>query len=180
MKKFLMLASVCTLFGGSILASNAIAGNHKDHSYDDKAKAEKMYDKDIVDTAIANDSFSTLVSAIQAAGLVDALKAEGPFTVFAPTNDAFSALPEGTLESLLQEENIEQLQSILTFHVVPGKVKAKDIASGTTEVTTLQGASLTVVKTDSGVTVNGANVTSTDIKTSNGIIHVIDAVALPQ
>lgn len=180
MKKFLMLASVCTLIGSSVLAPNAMAGNHKDHSDGDKAKSEKMYDKDIVDTAIANDSFSTLVSALQAAGLVDALKAEGPFTVFAPTNDAFAALPAGTLESLLQEENIEQLQSVLTFHVVPAKIKAKDIADGSTEVTTLQGESLTVVKTDSGVTVNGANVTSTDIKTSNGVIHVIDAVVLPQ
>jgi len=180
MKKFLMLASVCTIIGGSVLASNAMAGDHGDHSYGDKAKSEKMYDKDIVDTAIGNESFTTLVSALQAAGLVDALKAEGPFTVFAPTNEAFAALPEGTLDSLLQEENIEQLQSILTFHVVPGKIKAADIADGTTEAPTLQGGSLTVVKTADGVTVNGANVTSTDIKTSNGVIHVIDSVVLPE
>jgi transforming growth factor-beta-induced protein len=134
--------------------------------------------KDIVDTAIADGRFTTLVAAIQAAGLVDALKAEGPFTVFAPTDDAFAALPEGTLESLLLPENKQQLTDILLYHVVEGKVMAANV-TGLTAAPTLLGKDL-AVKVDMGnVYINEAKVIITDIETSNGVIHVIDAVLLP-
>ncbi|MEQ8557581.1 MAG: fasciclin domain-containing protein [Henriciella sp.] len=138
---------------------------------------EKM---DIVDTAASNEDFSTLVTAVKEAGLVDALKADGPYTVFAPTNAAFDALPDGTLDTLLMEENVGQLQEILKLHVVSGKIKAKDIADGTTDVETLTGETIEVTKTDAGVTVGGADVVKTDIYTSNGVIHVIDSVILPE
>ena len=134
--------------------------------------------KDIVDTAIADGRFTTLVAAIQAAGLVDALKAEGPFTVFAPTDDAFAALPEGTLDSLLLPENKQQLTDILLYHVVEGKVMAADV-TGLSAAPTLLGKDL-AVKVDMGnVYINEAKVIITDIETSNGVIHVIDAVLLP-
>ncbi|MBV6658877.1 MAG: fasciclin domain-containing protein [Devosiaceae bacterium] len=133
--------------------------------------------KDIVDTAVEAGSFETLVAAVQAAGLVDTLKGEGPFTVFAPTDDAFAALPEGTVESLLLEENRDQLVAILTYHVVPGKVMSGDL-SGEMMVATVEGSDVTIDAT-SGVMINGANVVSADIETSNGVIHVIDAVILP-
>jgi len=134
---------------------------------------------DIVDTAIAAGDFNTLVFAVQAAGLLDTLKGEGPFTVFAPTDAAFAALPEGTVDSLLQPGNLDQLAAILTYHVVAGKVMSADIAGQTLSVETVHGGSLSVDATD-GVTVNGANVIVADIETSNGVIHVIDAVVLPQ
>jgi len=177
MKKLAILTMMIGAFGFATLTApvTAFAGDHGH-----KAGAEKMDKKDIVDTAIANEQFSTLVAAIKAAGLVDALKAEGPFTVFAPTNAAFAALPEGTLDSLLKPENKAKLQAILTYHVVPGKIKSEKIADGTTEVATLEGGKLTVEKTAAGVTVDGANVTAVDIWTSNGVIHVIDAVVLPE
>jgi len=134
--------------------------------------------KDIVDTAIADGRFTTLVAAIQAAGLVDALKAEGPFTVFAPTDDAFAALPAGTLDSLLLPENKQQLTDILLYHVVSGKVMAADV-TGLSAAPTLLGKDL-AVKVDMGnVYINEAKVIITDIETSNGVIHVIDAVLLP-
>jgi uncharacterized surface protein with fasciclin (FAS1) repeats len=134
--------------------------------------------QDIVDTAIAAGSFNTLVAAVQAAELVDALKGAGPYTVFAPTDDAFAALPEGTVENLLKPENQEQLQAVLLYHVVSGKIMAADIGAGA-QPATLQGATIAVVGSDSGVTVNGANVVTADVVTSNGVIHVIDAVILP-
>lgn len=134
--------------------------------------------KDIVDIAAGNEDFSTLVAAVQAAGLVDTLKSEGPFTVFAPTNAAFAALPEGTVETLLKPENKDQLVAILTYHVVPGKVMSGDLSNDMT-ATTVQGGDVTIMTTD-GVTVNGANVTTADIEASNGVIHVIDAVILPE
>jgi uncharacterized surface protein with fasciclin (FAS1) repeats len=133
--------------------------------------------QDIVDTAVGAGSFTTLVAAVQAAGLVDTLKGEGPFTVFAPTDDAFAALPEGTVESLLLPENIETLQAILTYHVVPGKVMSGDLSNGM-EAATVQGATVTIM-TEGGVKVNDANVVTADIEASNGVIHVIDAVILP-
>ena len=114
------------------------------------------------------------------AGLVEALQGDGPFTVFAPTNEAFAALPEGTLDTLLMDENIEQLQGILKLHVVSGDIMATDIPDGAMDVETLSGDMIEVVKSDAGVTVGGANVVMTDIKTSNGVIHVIDSVILPQ
>ncbi|MGB3627613.1 MAG: fasciclin domain-containing protein, partial [Henriciella sp.] len=123
----------------------------------------------------------TLVTAVTEAELVDALKGDGPFTVFAPTNDAFAALPEGTVDTLLMDENQDQLQGILKLHVVSGKIKAEDIAEGTTEVETLAGDTITVTKDSHGaVTAGGADVIKADIYTSNGVIHVIDSVILPE
>lgn len=133
---------------------------------------------DIVDTAVADGRFTTLVAAVQAADLVDTLKGEGPFTVFAPTDDAFAALPAGTLDDLLKPENKQQLTDILLYHVVPGRVMAADVTSLTSAATVL-GKDI-AVKTDMGnVYINDAKVIITDIETSNGIIHVIDAVILP-
>lgn len=134
---------------------------------------------DIVDTAVSAGSFETLVAAVQAAGLVDTLKGEGPFTVFAPTDEAFAKLPEGTVEGLLKPENKDQLVAVLTYHVVPGKVMSGDIAGKMMDVATVQGGKLKVDATD-GVKVDNANVVTPDIETSNGVIHVIDAVVLPQ
>lgn len=133
------------------------------------------HSKDIVDTAIEAESFETLVAAVTAADLVDTLKGEGPFTVFAPTDEAFAALPEGTVEALL--EDIPALTAILTYHVVPGKVMSGDLSDGMTAAT-VNGAEITIGTMD-GVTVNGANVVTADIETSNGVIHVIDSVILP-
>lgn len=141
------------------------------------ALADGHMGKDIVDTAIEAGSFTTLVAAVQAAGLVDTLKGDGPFTVFAPTDDAFAALPEGTVETLLLPENKDQLVSILTYHVVPGKVMSGDLTDGMMAAT-VEGSEVTIGTTD-GVTVQGANVTTADIETSNGVIHVIDQVILP-
>ncbi len=133
---------------------------------------------DIVDTAVADGRFTTLVAAVQAAELVDTLKGEGPFTVFAPTDDAFAALPEGTLDSLLLPENKQALTDILLYHVVSGKVMAADVTA-LTSATTVLGKDVTV-KVDMGnVYINDAQVVITDIATSNGVIHVIDAVLLP-
>jgi len=136
------------------------------------------HSKDIVDTAVGAGSFTTLVAAVQAAGLVDTLKSEGPFTVFAPTDEAFAALPEGTVATLLLPENKEQLRSILTYHVVPGKVMSGDLSNGMT-ATTVQGSDVTIMVND-GVSINGANVTTADVEASNGVIHVIDSVILPK
>lgn len=141
------------------------------------APAFSMDDKDIVDTAVGAGSFETLVAAVQAAGLVETLKSDGPFTVFAPTDEAFAALPEGTVEELLKPENIDQLTAILTYHVVPGKVMSTDL-SDDMMAATVQGSDITI-DLDSGVMVNDANVVSADIETSNGVIHVIDKVIMP-
>ncbi len=130
---------------------------------------------DIVDTAVAAGNFETLVAAVQAAGLVETLKGDGPFTVFAPTDEAFAALPEGTVESLL--EDTDTLTSILTYHVVPGAVMSSDLSDGM-EAETVQGQTVTI-GTEGGVTVEGANVVTADIEASNGVIHVIDAVIMP-
>ncbi|WP_425078199.1 fasciclin domain-containing protein [Ruegeria denitrificans] len=134
---------------------------------------------DIVDTAVAAGSFNTLVAAVQAAGLVDTLKGEGPFTVFAPTDEAFAALPEGTVETLLKPENRDQLVAILTYHVVPAKVMSGDIAGKRAKVLTVQGDRLSV-NAKNGVKVNDAKVVQADIEASNGVIHVVDAVILPE
>jgi uncharacterized surface protein with fasciclin (FAS1) repeats len=145
------------------------------------AQAQDMSDQTIVEIAQGDDSFSTLVQALKAADLVEALQGEGPFTVFAPTNEAFNKLPDGQLESLLKEENKEQLQAILQYHVVPGKATASDV-TGMSEAETLQGKMVQIQANDSGVQLmgqNAATVTSTDIMASNGVIHVIDTVLLP-
>ncbi len=134
---------------------------------------------DIVDTAVSAGSFNTLVAAVQAAGLVDTLKGDGPFTVFAPTDEAFAALPEGTVETLLLPENKDQLVSILTYHVVPAKVMSGDIAGKRAKVLTVQGDRLSV-NAKNGVKVNGAEVIQADIEASNGVIHVVDEVILPE
>ncbi|EEE38495.1 beta-Ig-H3/fasciclin [Rhodobacteraceae bacterium KLH11] len=134
---------------------------------------------DIVDTAVSAGSFNTLVAAVQAAGLVDTLKGDGPFTVFAPTDEAFAALPEGTVETLLLPENKDQLVSILTYHVVPAKVMSGDIAGKRAKVLTVQGDRLSV-NAKNGVKVNDAKVVQADIEASNGVIHVVDTVILPE
>jgi uncharacterized surface protein with fasciclin (FAS1) repeats len=131
----------------------------------------------IVDVAVGAGTFTTLVAAVQAAGLVDTLSGEGPFTVFAPTDEAFAALPDGLVEALLLEENLDILVQILTYHVVSGAVFSTDVTTG--DVASVEGSTIAVEVTDAGVTVNGANVTAVDIEASNGVIHVIDAVILP-
>ncbi|MCR9124784.1 MAG: fasciclin domain-containing protein [Rhodobacteraceae bacterium] len=135
------------------------------------------HSNDIVDTAIKAGTFETLVAAVQAAGLAETLTGEGPFTVFAPTDEAFAALPEGTVATLLMPENKDQLVSILTYHVVAGKVMSTDLTDGMT-ATTVQGGTITIDLSD-GVKINDATVTAADIEASNGVIHVIDAVILP-
>ncbi len=138
----------------------------------------KKDSKDIVDTAVAAGQFETLAAALGAAGLVDTLKGDGPFTVFAPTDEAFAKLPEGTIETLLMPENKDQLVAILTYHVVAGQVTAADVVK-LSEASTVNGESISIMVSDSGVRVNDANVIATDIMTSNGVIHVIDTVILP-
>jgi uncharacterized surface protein with fasciclin (FAS1) repeats len=136
---------------------------------------------DIVDTAAGNKDFSTLVAAVQAAGLVETLKSKGPFTVFAPTNAAFAKLPAGTVESLLKPENKATLVKILTYHVVSGKVLAADVVKLDGKmVKTVQGSDVSIAVAGGKVKVNDSNVIATDIETSNGVIHVIDTVLLPK
>ncbi len=134
-------------------------------------------DKDIVDTAIGAGSFNTLVAAVSAAGLVDTLKGPGPFTVFAPTDAAFAALPAGTVEDLLKPENKDKLVAILTYHVVAGKVLSSALSEGLT-APTVQGGNLTFTLAG-GAKVNGVTISGVDIEATNGVIHVIDAVLLP-
>ncbi|MDJ0881423.1 MAG: fasciclin domain-containing protein [Gammaproteobacteria bacterium] len=134
---------------------------------------------DIVDTAVSAGSFNTLVAAVKAAGLVDTLKGDGPFTVFAPTDEAFAALPEGTVESLLKPENRDKLVAILTYHVVPGKVMSSDVNAKKLNVATVEGSKVRI-NGMSGVYVDGAKVIQANIETENGVIHVIDSVILPQ
>lgn len=152
----------------AIAVSPAFADHHKSA---DKAA-------DIVETAIAAGSFNTLIAAVQAAGLEDTLRGEGPFTVFAPTDDAFAKLPEGTVGTLLKPENKDKLVSILTYHVIPGAVMSSDIAGKKLDVQTVEGSTASIDATD-GVKVDDASVIQADIKTSNGVIHVIDAVIMP-
>ena len=133
---------------------------------------------DIVDIAASNDDFSTLVAAVSAAGLVDTLKGDGPFTVFAPTNAAFEKLPAGTVETLLKPENKDQLVAVLTYHVVPGKVMAADVV-GLDSAPTVNGKDVHVRVKGGSVYINKSMVTATDIEASNGVIHVIDTVLLP-
>jgi transforming growth factor-beta-induced protein len=134
---------------------------------------------DIVDTAVAAGSFKTLATALKAAGLIETLKGSGPFTVFAPTDEAFSKLPSGTVENLLKPENKAQLVKVLTYHVVSGKVMAAEVTKLKT-AKTVEGGSLAIKITDGKVFVDNAQVTKTDIAASNGVIHVIDAVVLPK
>lgn len=157
LRKFLIGTATLAMLAGAAIAQDA-----------------KM---DIVDTAVAAGDFTTLVAAVKAAGLVDTLKGEGPFTVFAPTDAAFAALPEGTVEMLLMPENKDQLVSILTYHVVPGAVMSSDLTEGMTAAT-VQGATVTFTL-EGGAKVNDATITAADIAASNGVIHVIDKVIMP-
>ena len=157
LRKFLMATAATAMLAGAAMAQDATS--------------------DIVDTAVAAGDFTTLVAAVQAAGLVDTLKGEGPFTVFAPTDAAFAALPEGTVNTLLKPENKDQLVSILTHHVVPGEVMSSDLTEGMSAAT-VQGGEVTFTL-DGGAKVNDANITTADIAASNGVIHVIDAVIMP-
>ncbi|PHY01176.1 MAG: hypothetical protein CK530_10085 [Planctomycetaceae bacterium] len=136
-------------------------------------------DKTVVQNATNTASFTTLVAAVQAAGLAEKLSGPGPFTVFAPTNEAFSKLPPGTLEELLKPENKAKLVSVLTYHVVPGNVKAKDVVK-LKEATTVAGSNVAIVVKNGVIMIDGAKVVQTDITSSNGVIHVIDAVILPK
>jgi len=141
--------------------------------------ATAKYESDIVDTAVSNGQFTTLVAAVKAAGLVETLKSKGPFTVFAPTDAAFAKLPAGTLEMLLKPENKDKLTQILTYHVLAGKVMSSDIAGKKLTVKTVQGSNVKI-NAMNGVMINGANVIMADVTTANGVIHVIDTVILPQ
>jgi uncharacterized surface protein with fasciclin (FAS1) repeats len=142
------------------------------------ADGHGMHKKDIVDTAVSAGSFNTLVAAVKAAGLVETLKGKGPFTVFAPTDAAFAKLPAGTLESLLKPENKSKLAAILTYHVLPGKVMASDIAGKSLKVATVQGSKVSV-DAMMGVKIDNATVVKADVVASNGVIHVIDTVIMP-
>ena len=143
------------------------------------AQAGKAPQKDIVDTAVAAGTFKTLATALKAAGLVDTLKGEGPFTVFAPTDEAFAKLPAGTVENLLKPENKAKLVSILTYHVVPGAVSSSEVVRRTS-AKTVQGQSVEISTKGGGVLIDNANVVKADVRASNGVIHVIDSVILPR
>lgn len=153
----------------------AMAGSHGGT----KTSSGGDHMKDIVDTAVTAGSFNTLVAALEAADLVETLRGEGPFTVFAPTDEAFAKLPEGTVEKLLKPENKGKLQSILTYHVVAGKVMSSDAAQ-LSSAKTVNGQSFSIRNTGSGLMIDNATVTKADIMTSNGVIHVIDQVILPE
>ena len=145
---------------------------------DARAVAMHGHSKTIVDVAVEAGNFKTLTAALGAAGLVDVLKGDGPFTVFAPTDEAFAALPEGTVESLLEPENKDKLTAVLTYHVVPGRVFSDQaIAAG--KAATLQGGKVKIAARDGAVHINGATVTHADIQARNGVIHVIDTVLMP-
>jgi uncharacterized surface protein with fasciclin (FAS1) repeats len=141
-----------------------------------QAGAQKSSLPDVVDTAVAAGNFKTLATALQAAGLVETLKGPGPFTVFAPTDEAFAKLPAGTLEGLLKDK--QRLTAVLTYHVVPGRVMAADVVK-LSSARTVQGGSI-AIRADKGVTVDGVRVVKTDIQAANGVIHVIDAVLMPR
>lgn len=180
------VAVVLVALGAWAWSMNQDANNdmNNDTANKESQMNEETASKDIVDTAVATDSLSTLVTAVTAADLVDTLKGEGPFTVFAPTNDAFAKLPAGTLDSLLLPENKEQLASLLTYHVVSGEVLSSSLSNGQV-VTTLNGGTLTVELMDGKVYLVDAKggkamVTTADVKTSNGVVHIIDAVVMPQ
>ena len=143
------------------------------------ALASQAKAADIVETAQSAGSFSTLVAAVQAAGLVETLKGEGPFTVFAPTDAAFEKLPAGTVEDLLKPENREQLQKVLTYHVVPGRIMSSDLKGKTTAAATVEGSEVEIDASGDAVMVDEATVSQADIAASNGVIHVIDTVIMP-
>lgn len=158
-----------------LVAGSAAADHHMGHGSSDSKDSKSM---DIVDTAAKAGTFNTLLAAAKAAGLVDALKGDGPLTVFAPTDEAFAALPEGTVESLLKPENKEQLKQVLLYHVVSGKVMAEQ-AVKLESAPTLAGVDLTLMVKDGTLMIDNASVVAADVMASNGVIHVIDAVLIP-
>ncbi|SEJ75208.1 Uncaracterized surface protein containing fasciclin (FAS1) repeats [Cyclobacterium xiamenense] len=161
-----------------LMATLVVFGSFANDDEKTPATAVKA-DKDIVDLAAGTDFLSTLVAAVKAGGLVDVLKGDGPFTVFAPTNEAFAKLPAGTVESLLKPENKDQLVKILTYHVIPGSIKSSDLKDGM-EVETVQGQKVTVKLAGGKAMINKATVTAADIEATNGMVHVIDTVILPE
>lgn len=176
MKKMIYSLAILTLLiGGTAFAGSCGSGSHE-HTDAEKAVHNSEQTADIVTTAIEADNFNTLVAAVKAAGLVEALKGDGPFTVFAPTDEAFAKLPEGALKSLL--DNPEKLKSVLTYHVVEGKVTSDKVMK-VNKAEALNGKSVTVTAKDGKVMINDANVIATDIMCSNGVIHVVDKVILP-
>lgn len=161
------MKKLISLFLFVFVSTAALAGHHKMSEH-----------KDIVDTAASNEMFSTLVAAVKAGDLVSTLKGDGPFTVFAPTNDAFAALPDGTLEMLLKPENKATLVKILTYHVVAGKVTSKEV-TGLKSASTVEGSDVAISVMGGNVKINNATVIKADVMASNGVIHVIDTVLLP-
>ncbi|MEO0436107.1 MAG: fasciclin domain-containing protein [Pseudomonadota bacterium] len=173
MKIFGQISSTLAFLLSAFFALSTHAAHHESGHGDMMAKKQN-----IVEVAAGDANFSTLVAAVQAAGLVEVLSGDGPFTVFAPTNDAFAKLPAGTVEDLLKPENKSQLVAILKYHVVPGKVMAADVVN-LSSATTVEGSDVAIAASDAGVTVDAANVVATDVAASNGVIHVIDSVILP-
>lgn len=177
------ITTIAALGLGLFLTGTSFGDHHAEKKMAEKkgmAEKKEMMDKKagtIVEVAVGNEDFSTLVAAVKAAGLVDVLSGEGPFTVFAPTNEAFAKLPEGTVETLLKPENKEKLVSILTYHVVAGKVMAADVK--TMDVATVEGSEASIKVADGKVMIDAATVVATDVEASNGVIHVIDSVILP-
>ncbi len=182
MNRTALVAALLAIFSlaacGGAPASGAVDPSMSDGAADGNA-ASAGEKSDIVDTAVGAGSFKTLVAAVQAAGLAETLKGPGPFTVFAPTDEAFAKLPKGAIDELLKPENKEKLAAILTYHVVSGKVMAAD-AKGLTSAKTVQGSELTIAADGDSVTVDGAKVVKADIECSNGVIHVIDTVVMPK
>lgn len=168
MKSLKLATAILALTTGMALAENPMVGG-----------AAMYEDKNIVENAVNSADHTTLVAAVQAAGLVETLSGDGPFTVFAPTNEAFAKLPKGTVEDLLKPENKEKLVAILTYHVVPGKVMAADVVK-VKEAKTVQGGKVKVTVKDDEVMIDKAKVVKTDVECSNGVIHVIDSVLLPK
>lgn len=164
-RKLLNFGLTSSMFAVLLLATTAFAGSYSKKS-------------DIVDTAVSNGNFTTLAAALQAADLVDTLKSDGPFTVFAPTDEAFAKLPDGTVEMLLLPENKDKLISVLTYHVVPGKVSAAEVVT-LSAASTANGSDVAISVRDEVVYVNDSRVVMTDIYASNGVIHVVDTVILP-
>ena len=167
MKRFVLFGLMLTLVSLPAFAGSSCGSSAK----------QAANSGDIVATASSAGSFNTLVAAVQAAGLVETLQSDGPFTVFAPTDEAFAKLPEGTVEQLLA--NPDQLREVLLYHVVPGKVMAADVVT-LDSATTAQGSKIEIALADGGVRIDNATVTATDIETSNGVIHVIDTVIIPR
>jgi len=173
LKSFLAaLAAVFAISVAQTSSASSCGGGDHDHSHGEGYT--------VMDKAAADGNFSTLIAAVEAAGLEDVLSSHGPFTIFAPTNAAFAALPEGTVESLLMPENIDQLKAILTYHVVPKNVMSSQIKNGDNYVKTVSGSTLNVEKEYDEVMIGSARVVAVDIKASNGVIHVIDEVLLPK